>query len=232
MNETSFIKTTKRTIVYPRRAIGYIAFLMPFVLTFGTKIIGVCDTIQSSISAYYHTDMRWVLLGSMIAIALLLVSYKGYNKADEYTTNIAAFLAVGIIIFPSEVAFFPECTITTEPPQIYEYKLHNAFAGFFFLALAYMSYFIFTRSSLHPQFRKKAKVYRNRVYRICAITILACMILIIVYKLFLEEIVFITKIKPIFWLESIAMLAFGTSWLTKGQVLFRDVKLKDLDELS
>jgi hypothetical protein len=32
------------------------------------------------------------------------------------------------------------------------------------------------------------------------------------------------SLKPVFWLETIALWAFGISWLTKGAVLFRDAK--------
>lgn len=28
--------------------------------------------------------------------------------------------------------------------------------------------------------------------------------------------------KPVFWLETVALLAFGTSWLVKGELVLKD----------
>jgi hypothetical protein len=30
------------------------------------------------------------------------------------------------------------------------------------------------------------------------------------------------SLKPVFWLESIAVVAFGISWLVKGEAIFKD----------
>jgi hypothetical protein len=32
----------------------------------------------------------------------------------------------------------------------------------------------------------------------------------------------VTAVKPVFWLESLALWAFGISWFVKGETLFRD----------
>jgi hypothetical protein len=42
--------------------------------------------------------------------------------------------------------------------------------------------------------------------------------------MFLEEYLFeLQQYKPVFWFETIAVWAFGLSWLTKGNVLFKDI---------
>jgi len=38
--------------------------------------------IQDSISSYYYTDMRDVLVGSLCAIGVFLWSYRGYDDPD------------------------------------------------------------------------------------------------------------------------------------------------------
>jgi hypothetical protein len=32
----------------------------------------------------------------------------------------------------------------------------------------------------------------------------------------------ITRLKPIFWLDSLGMVAFGVAWLTKGEAILKD----------
>jgi hypothetical protein len=50
---------------------------------------------------------------------------------------------------------------------------------------------------------------------------LACIVLIAVYELFLSG-TGLAELKPVFWLESLALWAFGLSWMTKGEVLLED----------
>ncbi len=71
------------------------------------------------------------------------------------------------------------------------------------------------------------KQNRNRVYRICGFTMLGCILLIALYLLFLEDsFPNLTKFDVVFWLESVSLWAFGISWLTKGEILWKDVKNK------
>lgn len=79
--------------------------------------------------------------------------------------------------------------------------------------------FQFTKGSSKTPQKKK----RNLIYRGCGVTIFISLLIIGLYFLYLEkEYPFLTKYKPVFWLESIALLAFGISWLVKGDTLFKD----------
>ena len=52
---------------------------------------------------------------------------------------------------------------------------------------------------------------------------LICLTLIAVYMLFLQErYPSLRDLKPVFWLEAAALVAFGISWLTKGETIFKD----------
>ena len=66
-----------------------------------------------------------------------------------------------------------------------------------------------------------AKKIRNRIYRICGVVILACIALIGLY-FWLPRDTGISAIKPVFWLESIALWAFGISWFVKGETFWKD----------
>jgi Na+/melibiose symporter-like transporter len=70
----------------------------------------------------------------------------------------------------------------------------------------------------------KQKKKRNKIYQWCGIIMLGGILLIFLYFLFLKNIFpQLTNIKPVFWLESFALWAFGISWLVKGEVLLKDV---------
>ena len=50
-----------------------------------------------------------------------------------------------------------------------------------------------------------------------------CILLIVIHSFFPEEVK--SKLEaydPVFWLETIAVVAFGISWLTKGEAILRD----------
>ena len=86
------------------------------------------------------------------------------------------------------------------------------------LDLAYFSLKIFTKTSGHPT---PQTLIRNRVYRVCGALILVCVLLIGLYKSF-GEASEIALVRPVFWLETIALWSFGFSWFVKGETLWRD----------
>ncbi len=96
-------------------------------------------------------------------------------------------------------------------------NIHFISALVFFLTLAYISLFLFTKSSHPPSDRPVPKKNRNRIYRICGYVMLGCIALIALYFFWLEEwYPGLSAYDPVFWLESVALWAFGFSWLTKG----------------
>ncbi len=66
------------------------------------------------------------------------------------------------------------------------------------------------------------KLIRNRVYTACGYLILACIALLAVYGVFFQN-TSIVQWRPVFWLEAIAIVAFGASWLVKGEAILQDV---------
>ena len=100
------------------------------------------------------------------------------------------------------------------------------FAAGFFLTLAYFSLYLFTKSDREKTPKKRQ---RNRVYRACGYVMLLALALIalevsIQYLELLPDAALrmIENLDPRFWLESIAMLAFGVSWWVKGEAILRD----------
>jgi hypothetical protein len=197
-----------------RRAVGIIGIALPFVLVVGKWLLNGWG-IQSSISAYYYTSMRDVFVGSLCAIGVFLLSYRGYERADDVAGNVACVFAVGVALFPTS----PPAGATATQTAVG--LIHLVFASAFFLTLAYFSLVLFRKTNPAKQMSERKKE-RNVVYTACGYTILACVGLIIVDVVLLRDLV-LQAVGPVFWLESAAVIAFGVSWLTKGETILADV---------
>jgi hypothetical protein len=192
-----------------RKAVGIIGIALPFVLLLG-KIWLDGGGIQDSISAYYYTTMRNYFVGSMFAIAVFLMSYR-YRSSDNYMSDLACVFAIGVALFPT----LPEGTTPTTAERVVSH-VHLSCAGLFFLTLAYFSYFLFTKTG--PAGPTDRKRQRNVVYRTCGIVIVLCLVLALLANALLSGKV-VEWLHPLFWLESLAVLAFSVSWLIKGEFL-------------
>lgn len=203
-----------------RKTVGVLGILLPLIMIAGSFIFGACEEVQNSISAYYHTNMRNVFVGTISAIALFLFVYKGYNRKDGITGTLGGIFALCVAFFPTSVSEpFTNCI----PGQIDTgiiHIVHFVSAGLFFLVLAWFSLFLFTKKQAPVT---KRKLLRNKLYYGLGTGILVCLALIIMYYLFLEDrYIKLQKYDPVFWLETLAMWCFGTSWLIKGETILRD----------
>ena len=86
------------------------------------------------------------------------------------------------------------------------------------MTLAYFAYRIFTLPPLPKEKQEPRKRLRNKIYRICGVTIVVCLILSPILDRVLSAAVR-AQLHPLFWLESIAVWAFSFSWLVKGGFL-------------
>lgn len=198
-----------------RKIIGILGFSLPFVLALGAVIVFQTG-IQSSVSYYYHTGMGDIFVGTLCAIGVFLLSYIGYIGIDHAHGALAGFCAVGMALFPTT----PDNPASGNASFIG--YIHIAFAALFFLSLIYFSLFLFTKTH-ENQPPTTQKLRRNRVYKICGYTMILCMVLIVIYSILPTQAASsIETYKPIFWLEAIAIVAFGIAWLIKGESLFQD----------
>ena len=193
-----------------RRCIGTLGMALPFVLVLGGLLIFGVE-FKSSISNYYHSEMRDVFVGIMCVTGVFLLSYKGYLLKDNVAANIAGFCAIGVALFPVSA----EGSSTGQVIEIF----HYIFAISFFLTLAYVSIALFTKTKegAVPDERKNR---RNSVYRICGWTMVVSIALVGVYYIIPGDMQDVLRgFRPVFVLEAIAVIAFGVSWLTKGAAI-------------
>ncbi len=228
-----------------RKAIGWLGMLLPFMLIAGTIIINRLDILNSkffvntdcsepysadgifkiSISRYYYSAAGELFTALLCAVALFMFCYKGHPKrefekglSDKALTDLIGISALGVVFFPTGAE---ECIndnvrtflITTNAGYI-----HYIFALMFFVSLALMLIINFRRTKEKELFGKKEN---HKLYLFCGIGILVCILLIFIYTISLTGSgKWIEKLNPIFWLETIALILFGISWLKKGKADF------------
>lgn len=214
-----------------RRLIGILGILLPLLIW----LVVLTDTGHlpplDSISHYYFTRANSLFISVITLLAIFLLIYKGHEPIDFYVSFLAGLGAILLVLFPTNnitkacneelawsITFLRDSDYTT-----FRIGFHYACAGVFLLSLAYMSIFLFTRPS-GPQNKEKKNV-RNRIYIGCGIAMIIALILIALGFL---KIGIPTKIYNgyhlTFWLETLAVVSFGTSWLIKGETLFRGKK--------
>ena len=202
-----------------RRIIGILAIGLPVIVVLG-GFIQNGFVLGESISSYYYTNMHDFFVGTLSCVGLFLISYKGYERIDGITSTISGVLALGIALFPTstgisginKVGIFQLNNKTS-------FYFHLTFASLFFLAMAFISIFLFTRFESSPITKEKKK--RNLIYIVCGFIILFSILCIIVYSAALEN-TSVTTIKPIFVFETLSLISFGVSWLVKGETVFKD----------
>ena len=209
---TSLSETREAVLSYIglRRAIGGIGIALPFVLVIGNLLL-TGEGLRSSLSSYYYTGMRDIFVGSLCAVGVFLFCYR-YDRADDLMANIAGASAIGVALLPTRP------TVPTSMTQIVVGWVHLTFAAVFFALLAWFCLVPFTRDDGAPTPRK---MVRNTVYRACGIVILACLVLAAVNGILVPPAV-ANWLHGLFWLESLAALAFGVAWFVKGDTVLRD----------
>ncbi len=208
-----------------RLALGFLGLALPLILILG----GILDQprpdlghgrIEPTISDFYHTTYRDIFVGSLCAIGVFLISYRGYPREkgewinDDWLGTIAGLAAFGLAFFPNEgggtvvVSMFQRMVGIQWAPV-----LHYSFALIFFLSLAGFCFFKFSRT---------ATAWRKRTYIWCGRGIMLALALTavaVVFKRFIGGPVadFVLDYSLIFWFEALGVWAFAISWIVKSR---------------
>ncbi len=207
-----------------RRMVGWIAITLPFALAAGAILVALLSPghqlpyplLERSISDYYYTPMRDLYVGSLFAIAVFLACSRGYDQHDEIAGYLAGAFTLGVTFCPS---FNPRGSQYTRLDFVVGF-LHAIFAGLMFLVLSYICIVLFRKTSPHKPLTAR-KRHRNRIYGASGFIMVVCMIAMV----FLTMRAVLEGHHPshlLFWLESLALCAFGAAWLTKGEGILRD----------
>ena len=202
-----------------RRAIGYLGVSLPILLV-GLSLIPFFDTeVQPSISDYYYTNFRDILTGTLAAVGLFMIRYKGHGnisiwKDDQLLTNIGGLMAIGVSLVPVSPETEPQNILTLIPYQFsWLGWLHYIFAALLFLTFALLSINVFTIGQNKTENIPVSTFNENHIYIFCGSAILVLMVLIPV-----SEVYYLFNYSTLI-LEALILFFFGTAWLIKGRAL-------------
>jgi len=202
-----------------RKLIGILGVSLPIALPLLANY-----SIISSVSHYYYlTAPSLYLIIVLSSLALFLISYKGYSKDrdelinDNWLANLAGVAALLVVIIPTACDESGSsiidriCTSGALPLFGHNDPLTNKYhfiaAGVFIFLMGWMSFFKFSRGE------NKVST-RYILFKTCGIIIWSVIVLLGLY--FLLEL----KIKNfVFWMEALAVISFGLSWLVKGEAM-------------
>ncbi|PQJ72377.1 hypothetical protein [Polaribacter butkevichii] len=202
-----------------RKLIGSIGVFLPVILGFGMLYFDKADFIKDSISDYYGTQLRDVFVGFLFVLGFFLFSYKGYKSEgkgllynDNFFANLGGAFAICVALFPttSKIAFIR--------------TIHLSSAVLLFAVFTYFCLVIFRRGVAIEK-RSEMKKLRNKFYLGCGI-----LIILFVGSAGLSFIVMTEEARNetniIFYCETLALWAFGFSWLIKGEAVLEDTSKK------
>ena len=214
-----------------RKLIGICGMALPVALAiFPKRPTSFFLGLEPSISDYYYTNRGDFLVVLLSILSIFLFTYKGYNTIEKMLTRLAGVCALGVAFVPTQVKC-EKCAFSVHTLEggvlgnIAGEGLHLICAGTFLLCLAYISFKYFPQTdaaTLANQGNKLTqKGKRNIIFRLCAWVIFGCVGLLLLYFLLKPD---LKSFPIIFVLETVAVEAFGISWLTKGEGLLPDKK--------
>ncbi len=195
-----------------RRVIGYLGVSLPIMLVLLSLFNFFNTDIQPSISHYYFTNLREVFTGTLCAVGLFMICYKGNGnksilKNDNLLTNIAGFMAVGVAFIPTDPLKGACADYTLIAFGLKE--LHYGLAAILFLVFSLLSINVFTIGQQSNTDIPKSILNENNIYSFCGYSILLFIVLV-PFRLFeYSTLVF----------EALSLFMFGISWLIKGRAL-------------
>lgn len=203
-----------------RRAIGISGLLLPVALGPGGWLLGI--PIQDNLSSYYHTPLRDVFVGTICAIGVFLLCYRGHDWVESWTANIGCVAALAVALCPLDANSDP-----LVQRSIVGY-VHTLAGGTFFLTLAFYSLVHFPRSAGSLQEGEPHPWERIALYRSSGVVILASMLAMSGYLLMLPAPwkSWLNDWNFLFWMEWVAVWSFAAAWLTKGRLIVAEIAVE------
>jgi cytochrome bd-type quinol oxidase subunit 2 len=214
-----------------RLCIGVLGVALAFILRIGSTIF---PPDPYSVSAYYYSAMRNVLVASLCVLGTFLLTYRGYDKLDSWITNVCGAATIGVALFPtSNPGFKP-----TWVGHVHPVMAGIALAGQALMALQFtqsaprdgatrwlddvkrMLRALIFRYAQRVHIAHGKKLTRNRIYSACAWLIIIGVVLALVQNFWPNSVK--AETQWMFWFESLSIASFGVAWLVKGETLLKD----------
>lgn len=163
---------------------------------------------MDSLSASYFTPARGVFVGTLVAIGVALVAYRGYTRGENMLLNSAGVLAVVAALVPTADPAMPGDALTLT-------SVVHAVAAVAFFVLAALSIFFYGQETLGSVRDPRARRSYRTVYRALAVLVLALPAVALLVAWLVES------SAALFAVETAALYAFAAFWLVKTYELAR-----------
>jgi hypothetical protein len=246
-NQVTSTNQVMRSYMVLRNVIGLIAVGLPFAVFIGNWIIfshhrfgcllPIGNDLPDSLSGYYYSHMRNLFVGGMCAAGVFLFFYRGDDRWETLTTNLAGLFAVGIAFFPTtrpNISPTSSCGPVTailpepSPHATYIAWVHTGCLIGLMAAIAFMA-LRYTREYTEDEKNKmvaedqeierdpRLKSRNKKLYYGCVGGMLAAGIFAVVQQLFNSRLK--AQAPWLFYAELVAFVAFGVAWFVKGQAI-------------
>lgn len=201
----------RKSFLTTRLVVGLFGVTLPFVLVLGEPLISRDWAVRAALSDYYYSVLRNWFVGSLFAIGAGLLVYMATKRSrpDGVLSFIAGVCAIMVALFPTNQIDAEVSTIAL---------VHFVCAVALLILLGVMCWRFGTRDGTQPNRSDRRRANWRRFHHFCALAIwsavLWCAIAIV------GEVVFDLPLRyAVVVGESVAVLAFGFSWLLKGSEL-------------
>jgi hypothetical protein len=206
------LKPTERPEIDPQTLkfiVGCIAVLLPFVLSAlnGGQLPSLSDSFYfGSPGSIYGPWSRTIFVGCLYAIGAFLIAYNGQIDLEMHLSKVAAVAAVLVAMFPCNCSGHDE---------IIEHVHYIAAAVLYLVLGVFCVIFYFRARDKRRRTQHVEPKYRQWIYAICLVALWGAMAFLIVNAVVRDT--HITN--PVFWGESVGLVAFGVAWLTASHVV-------------
>lgn len=222
-----------RSYLLIRTVVGTLGALLPTLLfALEWAFLRGGASFRGSLSAYYHTAARDVLVGVLCVAGCLLMTYMaGQTRTwDFWLSSTAGVGALGVAFFPTRRPNLAEgdplCGSVPSPQgctQLQQSWGENAVAGVHFASAAV---FILCLAAICFVFAHREKEHdgnpaRVAFHRGCGVAIIVAVAWILLGLVVEIDIV---GLEPLYVGEVVSLYAFAASWLVKGHDLRRLVR--------
>ena len=210
-----------------RKLIGTLGLALPILLPLSEGML------LSSMSHYYYQSLSSLIFIIILScFGIFLLSYRGYKIdtktekiSDDLLTNIGGVSALVVVFVPtycleSSSSVIDEICASEAYPllghvDVVKNTIHLIFAGIFIFTMGWMSKYKFTRGG---------QTVKNKIYRWCGNMVwiaIGLLILLVIVDFFNDG--FQVTPYDVFFLETLALVPFGISWIIKGEAM-EDIK--------
>ena len=198
-----------------RQLIGSVGLVLPVLLWLlaGWRPLDADDpwVPLSSVSAYYYSGAVAVFSGMLVALALFLFAYQGYDnekrRRDRNAARLAGLAAMLVAVFPTAA---PKAPWTQQWWTLPIGAIHYAGATLLFASFIYFALVLFPSSKKKSRRLARDKRIRNAIYMACGLAMVVCVIWAGLAGF---------RQQSIFLPEVLALEFFGIAWLVKGRAL-------------